>query len=214
MADTYRDFETLDRHEEAGVDYRILVRRASDAYAIIALHGGGIEEGTSELGDAVADESLSFYGFEGLKTTGNAVLHITATRFDEPMCLALIARVAVVITLHGEHSDGEGEAVFLGGRDDGLGERIGRALRLRGFDVRRHSDPDLQGLDPKNICNRGTSGRGVQLELPRAVRRTMFRSLSREGRRHPTQLFRDFVDALHAVLEADDVVDVACDSPS
>jgi phage replication-related protein YjqB (UPF0714/DUF867 family) len=46
------------------------------ALAILAPHGGGIEPGTSELAEAVAGEGLSFYAFEGLKRSGNAVLHV------------------------------------------------------------------------------------------------------------------------------------------
>jgi poly-gamma-glutamate hydrolase-like protein len=59
--------------------------------ALVAPHGGGIEPGTSELADAIAASDLSFYTFEGLKPSGNTDLHITSTRFDEPMCLTLLA---------------------------------------------------------------------------------------------------------------------------
>ena len=66
----------------------------------------------------------------------------------------------------------------------------------------RHPDPALQGREPTNVCNRGTSGKGVQLELSRAVRKEMFASLSRDGRTHPTARFYSFVDALRNVLES------------
>jgi Poly-gamma-glutamate hydrolase len=81
-----------------------LVRRARPKFALVAPHGGGIEPGTSELADAIAGSDLSFYTFEGLKSSGNTDLHITSTRFDEPMCLTLLASSSVVVTLHGEHS--------------------------------------------------------------------------------------------------------------
>jgi phage replication-related protein YjqB (UPF0714/DUF867 family) len=200
MADKYPDFDTLSRNEVSGVDYGIHVRRARDGFAIVAPHGGGIEPGTSELADAVAAEEFSLYAFEGLKRSGNADLHITSTRFDEPMCLALLAPAAVVVTLHGEDSDAPGEGVFLGGLDDDLGPIIGTALQAAGFAVSRHPDPRLQGREPENLCNRGTSGKGVQLELSRAVRREMFASLSREGRRCTTARFHDFVEAVRDVL--------------
>ena len=69
-----------------------------------------------------------------------------------------------------------------------------------GFDVRKHRNPDLQGTDPANICNRGTAGMGVQLELSKSVRRAMFASLSREGRKSTTARFHAFVDAIRGVL--------------
>src|SRR5690242_10019430 len=173
MADTYPDFASLERNETAGTDFRILVRRAAAAYAIVAPHGGGIEPGTSEIADGIAGEALSHYAFDGLKRQGNGRLHITSTRFDEPLCLQLIARTEVVVTVHGEHGEADGAVVFIGGRDIVRGAAIREALAAGGFDVRCHPDPDLQGLDPRNICNRGSSGGGVQLEVSRALRLEM-----------------------------------------
>ena len=86
MADKYPDFATLARNERAGVDFGILVRRARPAFAIVSPHGGGIEPGTSEIADGIAVLDFSYYAFEGLKSQGNSDLHITSTRFDEPMC--------------------------------------------------------------------------------------------------------------------------------
>lgn len=200
MADTYPNFETLSRNETAGIDYGIRARQARAQYAIVAVHGGGIEPGTSEIADAIAGEEFSFYGFEGLKSRGNAVLHITSTHFDEPVCLEIIGRSERVITIHGEESETAGEGVFVGGLDEDLGHTLGLALEAKGFDVRRQSDPDLQGRDPENVCNRGTSGKGVQLELSQGVRKTMFRSLTRSGRKETTARFCDFVEAVSGAL--------------
>ena len=200
MADTYRCFADLAQHEQSGVDYDVRVRRARTAFAIVAPHGGGIEPGTSEIADGIAADRFSFYTFDGLKSKGNNVLHITSTRFDEPMCLTLLGVSDVVVTLHGEHSEEDGEGVFLGGLDEDLGGRIGKALTKEGFDVRVHENPNLQGREVKNICNRGASGRGVQLELSKAVRLTLFDSLTKTGRTHPTERFDVFVKAVRKVL--------------
>ena len=201
MADTYPNFATLEQHERSGIDYSVLVRRAEPAFAIVAPHGGGIEPGTSEIADAIARQGWSFYTFEGLKRSGNSALHITSTRFDEPMCLVLLGNTNRVVTIHGEESEDDGEGVFVGGLDAALGTRIGALLTAQGFNVRKHPDCNLQGLDPQNICNRGTAGAGVQLELSRAVRQTLFDSLTREGRKHPTPRFKVFVDAVAGALE-------------
>ncbi len=139
------------------------------------------------------------YAFEGLKARGNADLHITSTQFDELMCLTVLGHTSAVITLHGED---EGAGVFLGGLDCDLGAQIGAALTLQGFDVREHEDPNLQGRDKRNICNRGTSGAGVQLELSRAVRETMFESLTKKGREHPTERFDLFVKTVRRAVGA------------
>ena len=200
MADTYPNFAALEQNERAGIDYAIVVRREEPAFAIVAPHGGGIEPGTSEIADAIASRKWSFYTLEGLKRSGNSILHITSTCFDEPMCLVLLRNTSRVVTIHGEESDDDGEAVFVGGLDGQLGTSIWDQLTAQGFDVRKHPDRDLQGLDPKNICNRGTTGAGVQLELSLAVRETLFESLTRDGRQHPTPRFKLFVDAVALAL--------------
>jgi phage replication-related protein YjqB (UPF0714/DUF867 family) len=200
LADTYPNFAALARSERSGIDYDVLVRRARPAFAIVAPHGGGIEPGTSEIADAVAGGTHSFYTFEGLKSSNNADLHITSTRFDEPMCLSVLGHTDVVLTVHGEHSDEDGEGVFVGGLDTALGERIGAMLTRKGFDVRTHQDPDLQGHERRNLCNRGVSQAGVQVELSKAVRKTMFESLTRAGRKKTTEPFTIFVNALRKAL--------------
>jgi phage replication-related protein YjqB (UPF0714/DUF867 family) len=199
MADKYPNFDALSRNETSGIDFRILLRRGKAAFAIVAPHGGGIEAGTSEIADAIACEEFSLYAFDGLKRSGNSDLHITSTRFDEPLCLMVVGQSDVIITIHGEASE-DGEGVFLGGLDDELGPTIGTALQDRGFDVRIHPNPELQGREPGNVCNRGRSGKGVQLELSRAVRKEMFLSVEPEGRKHTTSRFSAFVDALRRVL--------------
>ena len=67
--------------------------------------------------------------------------------------------------------------------------------------MRVHPDRKLQGLERENVCNRGTSKAGVQLELSRGVRKTLFDSLTQEGRQHPTPRFTAFVTAVRRVLE-------------
>jgi phage replication-related protein YjqB (UPF0714/DUF867 family) len=204
MADKYPDFATLAANERSGIAYDIVARQAQPAFAIVAPHGGGIEAGTSEIADLVAGRTYSFYTFEGLKPSGNHDLHITSTRFDEPICLTLIDVSDVVVTLHGEHSEEDGEGVFLGGLDTGLRDRIGDALGRNGFDVRTHANPNLQGREARNICNRGRSEAGVQLELSKAVRKTMFESLTRTGRQTTTARFEIFVNVLRQVLATEE----------
>ena len=200
MADKYRTFAELERSEPSGLSYCIAVRRAQTRFAIVAPHGGGIEPGTSELAAAVGGFIHSSYTFEGLKESGNQDLHITSTRFDEPMCLALVGVSQAVVTMHGEDGGGDGDGVFMGGLDTALGDRIGAVLTREGFDVRKHPDPNLQGREPANLCNRGLSKAGVQLELSKGVRRTMFESLTREGRKRPTARFDVFVAAVREAL--------------
>jgi phage replication-related protein YjqB (UPF0714/DUF867 family) len=201
MPDRYSNFEELSAKEIAGKAYGIRLRQAHTEFTILTPHGGGIEAGTSEIADAIAGDEFSFYAFEGLKLRDNEDLHITSTHFDEPLCMTVIARSQTIVTIHGEHSEADGEGVFLGGLDDELGANFKDALTAKGFDVREHSDPKLQGRESKNVCNRGASGKGVQFELSKSVRRSMFSSLTREGRKHTTDRFTAFIDAIQSVLQ-------------
>ena len=67
--------------------------------------------------------------------------------------------------------------------------------------MRTHQDPELQGRESCNLCNRGLTAAGVQLELSKAVRKTMFESLTRTGRKETTQRFNVFVTALRSALD-------------
>ena len=132
MTDKYKNFEELAANEQEGSDFQVRFRTRRGPMAVIAPHGGGIEPGTSELADAIANADLSFYAFEGIKKAANRVLHITSGRFD----------------------------------------------------------------DKNNICNRGQSGKGVQLELSHGLRALLFRTLDKSGRQHPTEQFGRFVNAV------------------
>jgi phage replication-related protein YjqB (UPF0714/DUF867 family) len=198
MADKYASFQELERTERRGV-YRVLYRPRKARIAIIAPHGGKIEPGTSEIARKIAGADFSFYAFEGRKKQHNKSLHITSTRFDEPICLALIGGADCIVTIHGENSNEK--VVFLGGRDEVKVRRLGELLKQRGFCVRAHKSPRLQGTSLANICNRGRAQAGVQIELTNGLRRSFFRSLSSKGRKTTERMLGEFVravrDALH-----------------
>jgi phage replication-related protein YjqB (UPF0714/DUF867 family) len=200
VPDKYRTFSELAKNETEGKDFRKCLQGRSGAIAIIAPHGGGIEPGTSEIAEAIAGENFSFYAFEGIKPTNNRDLHLTSTSFDEPGCLALIAPSPLVVAIHDEDSEQE-EIVFLGGRDTKMLGRIRVSLEAAGFTVRTHANPNLQGVDQSNICNRGQSKQGVQLELSKGLRRTFFSSLKSSGREKKTDRFNQFVAAMRAALQ-------------
>lgn len=198
MPDKYGDFTELARHEAANTDYRVCTRYAGPTL-VLAPHAGGIEPGTSELAEAIAAGDHSLYLFEGLKRADNGDLHITSTHFDEPECLNALQRSDTVLAIHGE--DSETAVVYVGGRDKAGRNRIATELRAAGFDVRDIERPNLAGESAANICNRGRSGGGVQLEIGAGLRRSFFRRLSpRAERQHTTDPFKGFVTAVRAGL--------------
>ena len=114
--DAYKCFADLKAHEARGKDYEVDVRcRDGAQVVVIAPHGGGIEPETSKIANAIAGAEFSLYCFRGLKPVGNTRLHITSHNFDEPECLALLAKHQSVLAIHGCAESGE--RVFLGGRD-------------------------------------------------------------------------------------------------
>jgi phage replication-related protein YjqB (UPF0714/DUF867 family) len=197
MVDRYANFQELARNERRGV-YRVRSRPRRAIIAVVAPHGGSIEPGTSEIARTIAGVDFSFYAFEGRKKQHNNCLHITSTRFDEPICLALLAGTECVVAIHGENSNEK--VVFLGGRDEVRLRQLREVLKQYGFCVRAHRNPRLQGTSLANICNRGKAQAGVQIELSKGLRRSFFSSLFPKGRKTLRPRGREFVSAVREAL--------------
>lgn len=191
MIDTYRNFEDLAAHTTEGVDYRISARKVDDHYLIMAIHGGNIEPFTSEIALAMAGDDHSLYLFEGIKEKGNAGLHITSEYFNEPRAKDMARNAEVIVSIHGQH-DMENEFVMIGGLCEGLAEKI--AAHLREIDIAiQPADPLLAGTSPDNICNKGVTQGGVQLEISRKLRNSL---------REDAGLFRLFTNAVRHAIAA------------
>jgi phage replication-related protein YjqB (UPF0714/DUF867 family) len=165
---SYTNFRELADHEVEGQDYRIRVELREPRVLIMAPHGGKIEPTTAEVAEAIAGMDYSFYSFEGLKEDGNGVLHIESHLFDEPRALQAVEKANIIITVHGQ-IDQEDEFVMIGGLHDNLRLKIRQQLEGVGFQTRPPTG-GLMGTDTMNICNRGKSKQGVQLEVSRKVR--------------------------------------------
>ncbi|MGW6392789.1 poly-gamma-glutamate hydrolase family protein [Streptomyces sp. NPDC055103] len=108
------------RHQQ--FDLKMSEKYPFQRTAILALHGGGIEKGTSELclgiagyspgsapgedrGDPAGDPILptvhDYFMFEGLLSSGNDVLHVTSKNCDDHVALATVASHLNVLSLHG-----------------------------------------------------------------------------------------------------------------
>src|ERR1700676_1605780 len=166
-----RDYGHLEQHYEEGVDFAVHVTiRERSRVAVIAPHGGRIEGRASESARLIAGEEHRLYLFEGLRTTGDNFdcLHLASHRFDEPRALDLISSCATVVAVHGYAAPGPD--VLLGGLNEGLKRQIAQALAEMGFSCLTdgHRFP---GRDARNICNRGRSGEGVQIELSEDLRK-------------------------------------------
>ena len=170
MSDVYKNFQDLARNEKEGIDYSISFVGRGYKLIVVAPHAGVIEVGTSEISALIAGDDLSLYRFESHKIVDEnyVSLHITSHIFDEPTCINAVKAHDTVVTIHG-CNDAE-EIVFLGGLDTRLIDTIADSIRSMGAEVRTvgHRFP---GKHHNNICNRGQSGMGVQIELSEPLRR-------------------------------------------
>jgi phage replication-related protein YjqB (UPF0714/DUF867 family) len=171
-ARAYRSFADLAAVQVRGRDYEIEVRcRPDSPVAVIAPHGGRIEDGTSEIARAIAADDLNLYLLEGTRPSLNyRALHLTSHLFDEPQCLALIRECRFVVAIHG--CAGRDQRVLLGGRDVALKDRIAAALAAESL-LALGDGHHFPALHLDNVCNRGAGGRGVQLEITHPLRRSM-----------------------------------------
>jgi len=168
---------------------------------MIAPHGGGIEPGTSEITKAIAGNQFSYYTFDGIRPKGNEQLHITSTLFDEPMCVKMVNAAEIVVAIHG--CAGKGKFIYLGGLHNELKNILFTELAKAGFETRL-TESNYAGTQLQNICNRGRERRGVQIEISEGLRRTMFKTLDRPGRKITTANFQKFVTSVRGALISDD----------
>ncbi|MCG6930844.1 MAG: poly-gamma-glutamate hydrolase family protein [Desulfofustis sp.] len=162
--DRYKNFSELAAHESA---YHIRFVDRNCEVTVIAPHGGRIEPNTSEIAALIAADDCNLFCFNGLKAGSNRDLHITSHRFDHPRALALARKAATVVAVHGcMHTD---PIVHLGGLDAELIERTRRRLHACNIVV----EPAIRryaGINPENLCNRGTRRKGMQIEVSRPLR--------------------------------------------
>jgi phage replication-related protein YjqB (UPF0714/DUF867 family) len=195
----YGCYAELECSEIKGCDYQIHRREGHSGIALMAIHGGEIEPGTLEIAGSAAGDEHSFYAFEGTKEGRNSDLHLRSETFDEPAGVSMARTADVVVTIHGCEEDFE--VIYLGGLHENLKWLIQRNFSLCGFHVPEQVRPGLAGTHPFNICNRGRTGMGVQIEISRGLRRKMFSDFDREGRGRPTEAFFSLISALRGSLE-------------
>ena len=196
--DTYASFQELRRHETEGTDFVIRQRLAKAPIAIMAPHGGGIEPGTAAIADAVAGSAFSFYAFVGLKPSGNRHLHLTSSRFDEPRGLAIVNQTHTVVTIHGSRH--QQAIVAIGGRNQLLQSAIRQSLQAHGIRAAISREKGLRGINKHNLCNRCRCKQGLQLEISKGLRQSLFKSLAPGAGRQTTAHFKPLVAALKDVL--------------
>jgi phage replication-related protein YjqB (UPF0714/DUF867 family) len=130
-------------------------------YGIIAIHGGNIEKGTSDIAQNIAKNDIEYF-------INSSDKHITSTEFESPLLNKLLSECEIIISIHGQH-DKENSFVMVGGLEDLLISNIKNSLNKNNFNI-IESENGLSGVSSENVCNKGVSKKGVQLELSHKLR--------------------------------------------
>ncbi|WP_286946229.1 poly-gamma-glutamate hydrolase family protein [Acetobacterium sp. UBA5834] len=196
-ADLYANYGELSAVKVQGTDYKIASRNTTSDLAIVAIHGGMIEPGTSELADAIAGSNYKFYGFYGIMKSDNFSLHITSTNFDEPIARSLVQSSKKTLSVHG-YSSSE-KLTYVSGLDTTMVNKVKESLTAAGYQV---ADPPgyLAGTSQANIANDNLNHAGVQIELSTGLRATFFSALTSKGLQSKTPEFSKYVNAIKAGL--------------
>ncbi|WP_302795974.1 poly-gamma-glutamate hydrolase family protein [Hafnia paralvei] len=170
--DTYSCFTDLKGNEpEGSFNIACKMENRSSVYLIMAPHGGKLETGTTEIALAISRNDLSLYTFNANKSNNNSTLHITSANFDEPQCEKMLRCVETVLAIHGARDPEKGpvERIWVGGS---LREKFEVHLKetLKPLELLVEINPKFLGKEPGNVCNRGVSQQGMQLELTKSLR--------------------------------------------
>lgn len=204
MVDVYANWAALAAAQVLNVDYRLPIRYNRSLTASIAIHGGAIEPGSSEVADQVAAACRhNYYSLEGIKSANNSDLHITSTNYDEPLGIKLVVGSDFCFSFHGMVDQSAGVAeTYVGGLDTLNRDAVISALQGAGFTASIGTS-ELNGSSLANITNKTRRAMGVQLELSNTLRASFFTggSLTRATRETGvrTEAFYKYVKAIASV---------------
>ena len=181
---------------------------------VMAIHGGGVEAGTSEIALATAGFHPAtlmpfvdgfgihdFWLFEGLLSQGNGRLHVTASNYDEPIATELVRNARRCISLHGCSDDQANGRIQLGGLDFELRDIVLEELRAAHIEAEIATDSMLDGSRPDNIANKTRIAGCAQLEMGTSFRRGLYGINTRPRRKHTTNdRFSRLVAALRRAM--------------
>ena len=223
MTDLYSDSNNLEgttygkrwlRHQWQQIIEEQATDNAETQTVVMAIHGGGIEAGTSEIALAAAGfhpatlmQAVDGLGthdwwlFEGLLRQGNGRLHVTASNYDDPIATELVCNARRCISLHGCTDQQANGRIQVGGLDFELRDIVLEELDVAGIAAEIATDPMLDGSRRDNIANKTQSGGCAQLEMGTSFRRSLYGVNTRPRRKHTTnERFSRLVAALRRAM--------------
>ncbi|MDW4288118.1 poly-gamma-glutamate hydrolase family protein [Staphylococcus saprophyticus] len=201
-SDIYSTMTQLMSLTDEGTDWQIETNNVDNSNTIVtAIHGGGIEPGTTELAKLTSEiANQTYYSFMGLLPSNNSELHVTSTRFDEPTLLGML-NVPYTVSIHG--ASGSSKIIYLGGADTDNMAIMKDKLTQAGFTVQAPT-AGIEGGNDNNIVNRNTRNKGIQLELTTALRKSLFvdNDFSRTNREDRSKWSSDMTKLATAISDA------------
>lgn len=203
--DHYASMKALMKATKEGEDWKIRTKDETNATVIMAPHGGGIEPGTTEIAETIADKSQSgFYTFEGLRRANNSELHVTSVNYDEPKARKMVGQSQRTVTIH--RTSREGADVYIGGRDTKLKHAMTEKLSEIGFRVKQGTG-NIAGEGVNNITNMNQRQAGVQLEISSKTIQRFFKDgdssrMARVKATNWSQTMQDFTSGVAEALKA------------
>ncbi|MAX65930.1 MAG: poly-gamma-glutamate hydrolase family protein [Bacteriovoracaceae bacterium] len=175
---TNKSFQDLKAKSQ---QYQINYQNRKSSSLILAIHGGLIEQGTSQLLYAIAKSDYSFYEFKGLvapdynsKILQSGYLHLTSHKYDDPKLIELASQTNFCLSLHGFPAKKTQVDFCLGGQNGKLRKKLAKALQ-REFPQLKTCElccPPYLGLHQNNVVNLCQS-KGVQIELSPNIRKIL-----------------------------------------
>lgn len=202
--DKFKSMKKLEKKTIENEDWEIEIEDKDSDVSILAIHGGGIEPGTTELAQVIAEKGgYNYFSFKGIRSKGNNELHVTSIHYDNQQALDLVKKSERAITVHG--CKGEESVVYIGGDDYQLIDILSETLQDIGIKV-EGAPHTMAGTQDRNITNQTKNDAGVQLELTSELRKSLFVNhkssrKSRENRDNWGDLMYDFADATSKAIQ-------------
>lgn len=183
MTDYYSSMTELKQVETA---FSIEARSIPNVdQTVLAIHGGNLETGTTEIAKGIAggiwdaSSKWPYWIFNSLRLPGeNSATHVTSTNYNDPGAVVVASKASRLVVVHGCPDTTEGQPsgsriAWVGGLNITMRDNIIDALDSAGFDA-RVAPQSIAGTHPDNICNQGSGGAGVQIEITTSLRGTYF----------------------------------------
>jgi phage replication-related protein YjqB (UPF0714/DUF867 family) len=164
-------FEEIANAYTLNTHFAVVAEPGSDPekkYLVIGIHGGGIQLYTSDIVYGIAGTRHGFYLFEGFIQDAQTRMHVSSDNYNEPRFDKMVPQYSRGIAIHGLKEE-RGPAVLVGGLDEALTDRFIENFNKAGIPARKYSDSRVS-ISPKNVCNRGANGAGIQMEVPKKMR--------------------------------------------